>query len=50
MTDVQTRRGAVFTHMEVADAHAAAGERLADGLDVVDDELDALDRAGVAQW
>jgi len=25
MTDVQTRRGAVFTHMEVADAHAAAG-------------------------
>ena len=25
MTDVQTRTGAVFTHMEVADAHAAAG-------------------------
>ena len=26
MTDVQTRSGAVFTHMEVADAHAASGK------------------------
>ena len=26
MNDVQTRPGAVFTHMEVADAHAASGK------------------------
>ena len=26
MTDVQTRPGAVFTHTEVADAHAASGK------------------------
>jgi len=32
--------------LHVADAHAAAGERLADGLDVLDDELDALDEPG----
>ena len=35
--------------LDVADGDAAAGQGLADGVDVGDDELDALDRAGVAE-
>src|SRR5262249_61863594 len=34
--------------LHLADAHAPAGEFAADGAEVVDDELDSLDRAGLA--
>ena len=35
--------------LHVADADAAAGELLVDGVDVLDDELHALDRPGLAK-
>ena len=35
--------------LDVADGDAAAGQGLTDGVDVLDDQLDALDRAGLAQ-
>ncbi len=43
-------RGALGPELlHVADGGAPAGERRAYGVDILDDELDALDRAGVAE-